>query len=120
MILRSLTPLKSDFHGDVVYPPGSEVTLVEPLDAARKVWLVEVRVLDEALVGGASYELAKAELSELCADVSEAALASEIESAEGEPEQDRIAARTARAREIPVEKGARRAPRESVQPPPAA
>jgi hypothetical protein len=112
--LAPLKPLTSDFHPEVVHPAGSEVVLVEPLDAARKVWLVEIRVPDETLVGGASFDVAKAELSELRADVSEAALADEIESAQGEPDQDRLAARTANARDVPVERGATRAPRQPV------
>jgi hypothetical protein len=42
----------SEFRG-AVYPVGTGVVLVESLGAH---WLVEVRVPDESLVGGASYD----------------------------------------------------------------
>ncbi len=62
--MRTTTPLTSDCE-DTVYPIGSEVMLVEPLDDEQLVWLVEVRVPDDTLVGGASYDVAQANLVEL-------------------------------------------------------
>jgi hypothetical protein len=110
----TLKALHSDFYPNVVHPAGSEVVLVEPLDATNRVWLVEVRVPDESLVGGASFDLVKAELSDLRPEISRAALADEIESAEGEEHDDRVAARAARVHDLPVKQGATRAPREPV------
>jgi len=57
--------IRSEFRAGVSYPPGTEVTLVEPVDEARSVWLVEVRAPDESLVGGASYDTFEVALVEL-------------------------------------------------------
>jgi hypothetical protein len=51
---RTRRPVPSDFDKGVVYPPGTMLTLIEPLAAG--VWVAEVRIADESLVGGARYD----------------------------------------------------------------
>lgn len=116
MKLRTLRALRSDFRSDVFYPVGSEAVLVEPLDEGRDVWLVEVRIPDESLVGGASFDVVQANLDDLEVVVTEAALAEDMRRADDEAEHDRTAARAAGNRDVVIENGARRAPREMVMP----
>jgi hypothetical protein len=120
MKLRTLKPLKSDFRPDVSYPAGSEVAVLEPLDEQRAIWLVEVRIPDPSLAGGASYDVTKANLADLSLDLSDATefLANEDASATGKLDQDVIAAQRASMRDVSLDKGATRAPRELSRPQP--
>lgn len=60
---RTKKPIRGD-SGEI-RPAGSDVVLVELLDEKKNVWLVEVRVPNPSLLGGASYDLAQVELSDL-------------------------------------------------------
>ena len=51
-----------------VHRSGTQVALLEPLDPNRSVWLVEIRVVDEALVGGAWFDCIEVRLGELVFD----------------------------------------------------
>jgi len=61
---RTTKPVKSGFSA-TMYPAGTEVVLVESLDKERSEWLVEVRVPDETLVGGASFDVVEIALADL-------------------------------------------------------
>jgi hypothetical protein len=65
MNLRTRRPIRSEFHPSQVYPAGSEAVLVQVLDTSRGIWLIEIRVPDEALVGGACYDVVESEMSDL-------------------------------------------------------
>lgn len=61
-----------------VHRAGTPVVLLEPLDPDKSVWLVEVRVPDDTLVGGAWFDCIEARLDDLAFD---AELQSDIEAA---------------------------------------
>jgi hypothetical protein len=105
--------VSSEFRG-LSYPPGTEVTLVEPVDDARSVWLVEVRVPDGSLVGGASYDTVEVKLVDLVAEVSTASLEAEADSAELDPDEDVAAATRATTKDVELPKGAKEWPRTPI------
>ena len=41
---------------DVILPVGTDVTLVEPLDRAKGIWIAEAHLPDDTLVGGYSHQ----------------------------------------------------------------
>ncbi len=52
--MKTKRPVSSDFNKDVVYPIGTEIVLVEQL--GKDTWIGEVRIPDDALVGGARWD----------------------------------------------------------------
>ena len=112
--MKLRTPVSSNFCQGVVYPTGTEVTLVESLDDARSSWLVEVRVPDASLVGGASYDVVKVPFADLVADLSPALLEVEASSADGEADEDAKAAGRAEDEDVRVGEGANRLPRKPI------
>jgi len=61
--VRTLSP-SSGFE-NVTYPIGTEGVLVEMLGTNWLEWLVEVRIPDETLVGGASFDVFEIALTDL-------------------------------------------------------
>jgi hypothetical protein len=112
--MRLRKQINSDFRPGVAYPSGTEVTLIEPLDEWRDTWLVEVRVPDESLVGGASYDTVEVQFVDLEADVSTATLDAEARSAELDPSQDVAAAAAARTGDVDLNERAEILPRRSL------
>lgn len=62
---RTRRALASPFRPGYVHPAGSEVTLLEPIDPEHRVWIVELRVPDEDLVGGAWYDHAELPITDI-------------------------------------------------------
>jgi hypothetical protein len=112
MSLRTRRTLASDFR-PVEYPAGSEASVVEVLDAASGACLLEIRVPDLDLVGGASYDIVTANLEDV-SDATEQSLMREILSAVGEPGADEQAAEVAKEEDVPVVRGDRRPPRQPI------
>jgi len=68
IVWRTLKPIRSEFRPDVVHPAGSEGWPVTPIDAKLGVCLFEIRVPDDQLVGGASYDVVTVDVSDLEVD----------------------------------------------------
>lgn len=49
--------IKSCFQKNVIYPAGSNIVIVEARYEAKTVFLAKVRIPDETLEGGASYDV---------------------------------------------------------------
>lgn len=65
MRARTKRPVRAEFLDGREHAAGTEVTLMEPLDRERRIWLVEVRVEDPSYVGGAWYDHLELSLSDL-------------------------------------------------------
>ena len=68
IVWRTLKPIRSEFRPDVFHPAGSEGWPVTPIDAKLGVCLFEIRVPDDQLVGGASYDVVTVDVSDLEVD----------------------------------------------------
>ncbi len=62
---RTRRALPSSYRPGYEHPAGSEVLLVESLGPDRLDWIVELRVPDESLVGGAWYDHAELHVTDL-------------------------------------------------------
>jgi hypothetical protein len=51
---KNKRPIPSDSDKDVIYPAGTQVTVVEQLD--KHTVVAEIRIPDDSLVGGARYD----------------------------------------------------------------
>lgn len=57
MRVRLKKPATSDWYPPLTHPAGTEATIVENLSGGEA-YIVEIRIPDESLVGGARYDTA--------------------------------------------------------------
>ena len=57
--------IPSSYRPGFVHQPGTEVLVVEAVDPDQQYWIVEARVPDDALEGGAWFEALEVELDQL-------------------------------------------------------
>jgi hypothetical protein len=67
--VRSIKPVESEFLKSssgqpIIYHAGTEMVLLESLDEKENEWFVEIRIPDETLVGGASYDVIQIALTD--------------------------------------------------------